>query len=187
MTKVIIVHGWGGSSEANWMPWIKEALEDKGFEAITLDMPDTEHPKIKEWVSYLESKVGKPDEETHFIGHSIGCQTILRYLEKINKKVGKVILVAPWMHLDENTIKEEGEESVKISKPWMETPINFKKIKNLSNFLCIFSDDDPYVPISDTKIFRKELDAKIVIEHKQGHFNDEKYPIILNKFLEIVK
>ena len=55
---------------------------------------------------------------------------------------------------------------------FMETPINFEKIKNLSNFLCIFSDNDPYVPVSDTKIFRKELDAKIVIEHDKCHFTD---------------
>ena len=187
MSKVIIVHGWGGNSEQNWMPWIKEELEDKGFEAVTLDMPDTEHPKIKSWVSYLESHVDKPSEEVHFIGHSIGCQAILRYLEKINTKVGKTVLVAPWIHLDENTIKEEGEESVQISKPWMEMPINFKKIKKLSKFTCIFSDNDPYVPLSDTEIFKKELNAEIVIEHNKEHFTDNEYESILNKFLEMTK
>jgi len=187
MKKVIIVHGWGGSSEDNWVPWIKQELKNRGFDAVALDMPNTEKPEIKKWVGFLKSNVKSLDENTFFIGHSVGCQAILRYLEKMNKKVGGVVLVAPWMHLDKKTIEEEGEESVKISKPWMETPIDFKKVKKLSKFVCILSDNDPYVPLSDAKLFKKELNAEIVVEHKEEHFTEEKYDMILNKFLEMAR
>ena len=37
-------------------------------------MPNTANPKIEEWVDYLNSKVDLLNEETYFIGHSIGCQ-----------------------------------------------------------------------------------------------------------------
>ncbi|KKQ37224.1 MAG: hypothetical protein US53_C0024G0012, partial [Candidatus Woesebacteria bacterium GW2011_GWA1_37_7] len=43
-------------------------------------------PKIKEWVPFLQENMSNPDEETHFVGHSIGCQTILRYLETLSEK-----------------------------------------------------------------------------------------------------
>jgi len=97
MKKAYIIHGWGGNSEEGWLPWLKKELEAKGFEALAFDMPDTENPKIETWVKYLEDNIQNPDEETILIGHSIGCQTILRYLEKFpeNVKVGKAILIAP--------------------------------------------------------------------------------------------
>lgn len=77
------------------------------------------------------------------------------------------------MYLDENTIKEEGEEVVEIARPWMEIPINFYKIKNhCRSITAIFSDDDPYVPIDNQNIFKNELGAEIIIEHNKGHFTD---------------
>ncbi len=59
-------------------------------------MPSPSAPKIEEWVNKLKELVPNPDNETVFIGHSIGCQTILRYLEQLNlkTKVRKVVLVA---------------------------------------------------------------------------------------------
>ena len=63
----------------------------------------------------------------------MGCQAILRYLEKLeNKKIGGAIFVAGWFNLSEFTFKEEPadeEEERNIAKPWLETPMNFKKIK----------------------------------------------------------
>ena len=91
------------------------------------------------------------------------------------------------MHLDKKTIEEEGEEVIKIAKPWMETPIDFKKIKSrCEEVIAIFSDNDPYVPLSNIDIFKKNLNAKILILNKRGHFdpdsNVDKLPEIL-KFI----
>ena len=56
-------------------------------------MPNTACPKIDEWVGTLNSKVDFLNDETYFIGHSIGCQTILRYLEtKEITKIGGILL-----------------------------------------------------------------------------------------------
>lgn len=42
---------------------------------------------------------GHPDENTYFIGHSIGCQSIDRYLEILpsETKIGGVVYVAGWL------------------------------------------------------------------------------------------
>ena len=125
-----------------------------------------------------------------FIGHSVGRQAILRYIEKLNEneKIKKVILIAPWMHLDDNTIKEEGKKIIKIAKPWMETPINFRKIKtHCDEFIAIFSNNDPYIPLSNTKIFKEKLNADILVLKNKGHFDSTSKIDKLPELLDFIK
>lgn len=172
MKKAIVVHRWEGSPEADWYPWLKKQLEDKGFEASVLKMPNPEAPVIEEWAGCLKSNVGEVDENTILIGHSVGCQTILRYLEQADNKVkvGKVILVAPWLNL----VNLSGPEEEEIAKPWLEMSIDFQKVKDRSDeIIAWFSDDDPWVPISDAELFEHSLGAKTYIEKNKGHFTEE--------------
>jgi len=190
MKRVFLIHGWGGSPEEPMHVWIKKNLEEKGFEVHVPKMPDADKPKIKPWVKKIEEVVGRVNKEDIFIGHSVGCQAVLRYVEKLykNERVKKVIFIAPWMHLDKQAIEEEGEESISIAKPWVETPIDFEKVKTHCNeFIAIFSDNDPYVPLSNINIFKKNLNSEILILKKRGHFNPshniDKLPEIL-KFIK---
>jgi hypothetical protein len=180
--KAYIVHGWGGNSKSEWFPWLKKELELKGFETVVFDMPETENPKIETWVKYLEDNIQNLNEETILIGHSIGCQTILRYLEKLpeNIKVRKIILVAPWY-----TLFNLEEEDLPIAKPWLETPIDEKKVSGhiIEKIICIFSDNDPYVSAENQKIFSEKYNAEIIIEHSKGHFSEDdgiiELPVVL--------
>lgn len=178
MKRVYFIHGWGGSSTSEaWSGWLKDELSKRNIELISFDMPNTDEPAIDEWVGFIKKNVFNLDKETYFVGHSIECQAVLRYLETLDEsvKIGGSVFIAPWMELDKNTIEEEGEESVEIAKPWMETPINFDKIKiHTNNFLCILSDDDPYVPLSNEEFFREKLGAKTLIKHSEEHFNETK-------------
>ena len=192
--RVFIIHGWHGYPEEGWFPWLKKELEKNNFKVETPKMPNTDSPNIKSGTSFLSKLVKKTDESTYFVGHSIGCQTILRYLETLNPntKIGGMILVAPWMTLNEATYKEEGEEGRKIAKLWIETPINFKKIKTMTNnIIAVFSDNDPYVPLENINIFEKELNATIILEQKKGHFsgddNIKELSIALKKILTFTK
>ena len=86
MKKIIIVHGWDGRPDCGWFKWIAAELKKKEFKVIMPVMPDKETPVISKWIKHLDKVAGKIDEDTYFIGHSIGCQTIIRYLVKKNKK-----------------------------------------------------------------------------------------------------
>jgi predicted alpha/beta hydrolase family esterase len=174
MKKIYLIHGWGGTGSGGWFDWIKEEMKDRA-EVYSFDMPNTEEPKIEEWIDFLKENVKELDEETYFIGHSVGSQAVLRYLETLdsNIKIKGCIFVAPWMELDKTTIEEEGEEGVEIARPWMETPIDFEKVKkHTNNFLCILSDNDPYVPLDEAEKFKERLGAKTIIKHNHGHFNE---------------
>ena len=128
MNRIYIVHCWDGTKEDGWYPWLDEELTKRGNKVFRFDMPDTEAPEIKEWVNFLDKQVGKLDENTYFIGHSIGCQTILRYLEsKRGCKIGGMLLVAPWLDLLDYAVSDP--ESYEIAFPWLNTEINFDKVK----------------------------------------------------------
>ena len=188
MKRVFIIHGWDGFPGNHWFLWLKKKLESD-FKVVIPAMPDSETPKIDVWVHFLEKLVGKVDKDTFFVGHSIGCQTIMRYLERLDNKdeVGGVVFVAGFFDLPFLRTKEEK----KIAKPWLETPIDTIKIKNIAKkMIAIFSDNDPDVSLDDAKSFRKRLNAKIIIEKGKGHFtlNDgvDKLPSALEALKEMM-
>ena len=173
MKKVYLIHGWGGSSRGGWCDWLREEVEEKGAKVIAFDMPETNSPKIDKWVGFLENNAKDFDGEIYFVGHSIGCQTIMRFLEKLPEdiKVKGCVFVSGWFNLKEEA--SEDDEDLKIAKPWLETPIDFEKVKkHCDNFLAIFSDNDPYVPLSDKELFKEKLNAEIIVKNNKEHFKE---------------
>ncbi|MFH0837544.1 MAG: alpha/beta fold hydrolase [Candidatus Aenigmatarchaeota archaeon] len=187
MKRAFIIHGWGGGPNDHWFPWLRKELENRGFSVITPTMPDTEHPKIDTWVAELKKIIDEPTEDTYLIGHSIACQTIMRYLETLpeQKKIGRVIFIAGFFNLPNLR-----EEEILIAEPWLKTPINTEKVKlHTKNIIALFSDNDKDVPLSDSVIFKQRLDAKIIIENNKGHFTADdgvmEIPSALKALLEI--
>src|SRR3990167_2910856 len=123
MKRVIIVHGWDGYPEEGCFPWLKKEFEKENFQVLIPAMPDPINPKIETWVPYLRDHVLVPDEETYLIGHSIGAQTILRYLESLpeNAKIGGAVFIAGWINLTDEAYEDDND--IEIGRPWLETPI----------------------------------------------------------------
>ncbi|MEK7211512.1 MAG: alpha/beta fold hydrolase [Patescibacteria group bacterium] len=183
--RIFLIHGWGGGPDGGWLSWLKAKFEGCGYKVIAPQMPNTETPKIKEWVAKLSEIVGSPDEGTFFIGHSIGCQAILRYLETLPPgiKVGGALFVAGWLTLT----GLETEEDKEIAGPWLKNDIDFEKIKkHYKRFIALFSDDDPFVPLENKKFFEEKLNAKTKVEHNMGHFDESEVPVILDLAIKIL-
>jgi uncharacterized protein len=192
MKRVFIIHGWDGYPEEGWFPWLKIELEKMGFEVFVPQLPESENPRIYNWIPKLVETVGTPDEDCYFVGHSMGCQTIARYLESLPEgiKVGGVVFVAGFFkHLkgleDDVSVQE-------TAKHWLETPIDFEKVKNhLVESVAIFSTNDPYVPLDNQDDFKSKLGSEIIIEKDRGHFSGSTgtlgLPTVLEKILEISK
>lgn len=170
MHKVIIVHRWGGTPENDWYSWLKNKLEKKGYDVVVPAMPNTNEPDITVWVNHLREVAGKPNQQTHFVGHSIGCQTIMRYLETVPQgtSVGYVVFVAGWMKLQ----NLEDAKVERIAKSWTETQIDFDKVKEkVKQVLVFLSDNDPYNSVYENKmVFEQKLAAKVIVAHNKGHF-----------------
>lgn len=196
--RVFIIHGWGGSPKSDWYPWLAKNLKSERFSVEVPEMPDTDNPKIKAWVLHLQKVVGQCDANTFFVGHSIGCQAIMRYLEKIpenekalrrqglSEQAGGAVFVAGWFKLS----GLESDEERFTSSPWVSTPIDFEGVRNRAKkFICIFSDNDPYVPLDNTSLFSEKFGAEIIIEKSKGHFTGDdgviELPVALDAVLKI--
>ncbi len=188
--KVYIIHGWDGCPEEGWFPWLRKELEINGFEVIVPQLPNPDEPRIIPWVGKLKELVTELDENTYFVGHSMGNQAIVRFLAELqnNILVGGAVFVAGFF---KNLSNLEDDEVVRdVSDEWLKTPIDLKKAKaHIKSSIAIFSDDDPYVPLENKDDFENLLDSKIVIEHNMGHFSEstgtKELPIALEAVLEI--
>jgi len=83
------------------------------------------------------------------------------------------------------------EEEKEIIRQWLYVEVNYEKTKKLGGkFVAIFSDNDEFVPFEEnSKIYKKKLGAKIVLEHGKGHFDDDReikeLPSVLSAILGI--
>ena len=175
MKRLYIVHGWSGSPQEPLLVWLKEQAVLKGFEVVVPDMPLSDTPNINNWVNHLKDVLGYIDEHTYVIAHSIGSQAVLRYLQDPDGvELGGAIFIAPWLTLTGLDSAEDRD----ITRPWIENPIDFNKIKKLvrspEQFVTIFSDNDAYVPLTENRdAFTSKLNSKIIVEHEKGHFSAE--------------
>jgi len=180
--KLIIVHGWEGSPDHGWSPWLKGVMKEKGWEVHAPALPNANDPKIHDWLPALIKISGKVDTNTYMVGHSLGCITILRFLETLPDKetIGGAILVAGF----DNPLghKELGT--------FFEASINWEKIKrSCSKFVVIHSEDDPYVPADNGIRFKNKLGAKKILVNGYRHFSGDdgttSLPVLLQELLEI--
>lgn len=174
MPRAIIVHGWGNTPDDNWLPWLKDQLVERGWEVAVPVMPDTEFPRIVPWVSAVSAAVGNPDEKTYLIGHSIGCQTILRYVSGLPKgiRVGGIVLVAPFLRLDPEGVEYTSEED-QIVGPWINPPLDLSAASPhlARGSVAIFSDNDYWVSATyNEPRFSADLGAKTLVLPGHGHF-----------------
>jgi len=164
--RIIIIHCWEGYPNYCWYPKVKKDLEEKGFEVLVPEMPETNLPKLPAWLQKLKEVIGSPDEDLYLVGHSLGCITILKYLESLEGdiKISGVVLVAGFT--DNLGFKE--------ITGFFEEPVNFEKIKErCKNFIAINSDNDPYVALKYGDEFKNKLNAELIIKRNMGHFSGE--------------
>lgn len=91
-TNIYVIHGYTSSSQAEWFPWLKEQFKNSQVKIDILNMPDSDDPHLEPWLKHLRKNVLDIDENTIFIGHSLGCVTALRYILEKNIKIKGAIL-----------------------------------------------------------------------------------------------
>jgi predicted alpha/beta hydrolase family esterase len=86
-------------SNKHWIPWLQKQLIIRDIKADAPNMPLAFDPQWDLWVKEVERFEIGP--ETILVGHSCGGGFWVKYLS-LNKKlkVGKVVLVAPWLDPD---------------------------------------------------------------------------------------
>ena len=107
MKNAIILHGLPSKEEyysprapslsnAHWLPWLQAQLLKADVAAATPEVPNSFDLDWKVWSHEFERFDIAP--ETILVGHSAGGGFLIKYLSiHPHLKVGKVVLVAPWL------------------------------------------------------------------------------------------
>jgi len=82
----------------------------------------------------------------------------MRHLEQLpaSGTARGATFVAPWFVLTNLTAEEEP-----IAQPWIDTSIDFARLRSrLPELTAYFSDDDPYVSLDNQTLFEQRLAAR---------------------------
>jgi uncharacterized protein len=177
-TRAFIIHGYLSFPEEAWLPWMKRALEAKGCVVSLPAMPRPDHPVIHEWLDFIAQLIGEPDAATILVGHSMGVQAVLRYLETVGaagKAVGQTLLVAGSFPLARSEADAAAIDTPPVLRPWFTTGIDPEKVRRAAGACTvILSDNDRYIDTAAAAAtFRATINAKVVIVPGGGHFNED--------------
>lgn len=164
MKKVFIVHGYQGSPNGGWRPWLMAELEKQDVYACALSMPKPNSPILSEWVEEVARHVRENiTDDVYLVGHSLGVPAILRYLERSNlTNIKGVVLVSGPIEKVRNKNIEE----------FLSNPFEFNLIKTKANkFVVIHGDNDDRVPFNHAETLSAELGAELIKVENGGHLN----------------
>lgn len=146
-------------SNNQWFPWLQKQLSLKGIVAQTPEMPEPYRPDYEKWKQVFEQF--ELDEDTILVGHSCGGGFLVRWLSENDVKVGKVVLVAPW-------INPNYQEIVAGFFDFQIDPNLVSKTKGLTLFI---SSDDEQDELDTAKMLEEKIqDIKMVRFTDKGHF-----------------
>lgn len=180
--KIYVIHGYTASADSNWFPYLKNELESENIEVIILNMPNSQAPKLTEWISHMENSIKEYDENTIFIGHSLGCVTILNYLNKLlSKKIKGLFLISGFI---ESTPIRELNEFVKPK-------LNYDGLKKLTKQkVAISAVNDDIIPFEYSKSMAQKLNTKFTLLKEGKHFIDRdnfiEFPYLVNEIKKIL-
>ncbi len=186
MKRVVLIHGWGGSPEKEWLPWLRDQLTGVGFEVMVPSLPNSDHPTLEEWLPFITDLINPPDEDTYLVGHSLGCITILRYLETLHERevIGGAILVAGFgENLSYEGYKNELDSFFKTEVAWEIVR------KHCIKFFALHSTDDSWVDKKNLELFKEKLGADVFLQNGMRHYSGEdgitELQIVFNELLKM--
>ncbi|MFA5886811.1 MAG: alpha/beta hydrolase [Patescibacteria group bacterium] len=167
MSNIFIFHGTEGYPEENWFPWLREKLEAMGHKVVVPQFPSPPvvPAKISEWFDVLKNYDPYINEDTIFIGHSLGGVFTLKILEKLKHSVKAVFLIGTPIGVRPILNYDRDSSFGGFNFDW---PVIKSKSKN---FVVFQSDDDPCVSIGNGKELARELGIELSFIPNAGHFN----------------
>jgi predicted alpha/beta hydrolase family esterase len=165
--RFVIIHGAYGFPGENWFPWLAEQLKKKGAKAIVPTFPTPEGQTLDTWLNVFNKEVGKLDNKTVLIGHSLGTLFILRVLERAQNSIKAAFLVSSLAN------RELGiPDFDNIKTTFVAGDVDWEKIRSKSEAFYVYhSDNDPYIQPALGLEVAINLRTDLRIIHNGGHIN----------------
>lgn len=178
--RVVIVHGYEASTDANWFPWLQDALEAEGIVVTVVPLPTPDHPEKAAWEEAVGAALGVPHAATVVVAHSLGVVTVLRVLAALPEPwdLGGLVLVAGFT---------EPLEALPALDGFLATDVDVERVaRSIGDRTVIRSDTDPFVPAAASDDLARRLGARLQVHPGAGHFMTEDGVTSLPALLDLI-
>lgn len=170
--RAVILHAMEQTSQGHWYPWLKDQLEQRGYEVWVPDLPNNFYPSVEEAKELLLSS-GWDFTDNLIIGHSSGSLQALYLVQNLPKDVviDSLVLVSTFDHALPG-MEEQHQNLFCVDYDSKQI------IKHLKCRAVIHAKDDPWCPVEGAQYWAKSLKARLVVFDSGGHFStslDPKY------------
>jgi predicted alpha/beta hydrolase family esterase len=166
--KIILIHGLAATKKSNWFPWLEKTVyHNLGLSVQSISLPHSKIPNSDKWLGSLNKEIRNPDENTFFIAHSLGCITLLKYIEGLPDTivVGGVILISAF---------DETLPLIPLINSFVDRkPVYHRIIPKVRNIKVIGSSNDIIVPLKYTKKVAAQLRVPVTEIQSAGHFTSQ--------------
>ncbi len=170
----VLLHGFKGTSDGVFFPWLKSELEKRGFKVQAPNLPNPENPTEEGQVNFVLNNC-EIDENTIIFGHSLGCVVAMKVVEKLPHKIKGLVLAGGF-----STPEFKDKE-----RPFHNTfnwDFKYEKIKSQTSFIKILSDPtDTAVRVEQGERLKQNLGG--LLWKKNGelpHYTALQEPVILD-------
>jgi predicted alpha/beta hydrolase family esterase len=179
--RVVIVHGYQSSPDANWFPWLQSALEAEDIGVTVVPLPDPDDPGKAAWENAVSTALGVPDATTVVVAHSLGVVTVLRVLETLPEpwELGGLAVVAGFTEPLEALPELDGFLATDVAVERVATSIRERTV--------LRSETDPFVPPEASDDLARRLSASLQVYPGAGHFMAEDGVTRLPALLDLIR
>lgn len=170
MKRAVLLHGTDGSPEYHWFPWIKNLLEQAGYQVFAPELPNNHRPNRFTYEDFLRSS-GWDFTDNILVGHSSGATTVLNLLSSDwFPHVKTAVLVGTF--LDEKLVKDiDGFENDQFEQLFL-PDYDPELIRSKSDhFIFVHGSDDPYCDIDDARTLCEEIGGTFITIENGKHLN----------------
>ena len=159
--KVLILHGWGGSSYPHWQAQTSMKLIKNNYQVSFPILPNRDNPILDMWLEFLDKEI-KHFDPNIIVCHSLANILWFHYISKYDTKVlDKLMLVSP--------VKQNCEiEELKTFFPY--PIVSDLKAKEI---IMVGSSNDKYMSVDEIMDLQSKLNIGLKILDDAGHINTE--------------
>ncbi len=168
------------NSENHWFSWLKRNLILKDIQTVSMEPPFPFRPRYEDWLREFERY--DINSDTALVGHSCGGGFLIRYLsEHKDLRVGKVILVAPWLNPENNPVSDTAD--------FFHFDLDPEFPNRTASTVMFSSDNDQETIQKSVDIIKNSVPGISVREfHAYGHFclenlKTDQFPELLDELL----
>lgn len=189
MNRYFIIHGSFSSPYENWFPWLFEQIEKT--KPKNMEEPICYCPQMptgvglqtyENWSKVLSSyaPIFQSEEDITIFAHSIAPVFVCKFLIEHKLRVKRLVFVCGFngvfgINADYDTVN---------SSMYIDSLADVKKF--CDEIVCLYSDNDPYVPFQKEKSFADTIATRQIIIKNGGHLNASSRYLKFPQLLEFI-